>query len=142
MIYRGFGLFVPRALREIPRPGQNRKNTIPGARGPEIEKKVTTLSGMVVCNFFKVCVLTDRTPRGGKSQNTGFLGPFGLGQPLALGEIPGRKQNNAISRSSGHFWGGNPSAPKISPQNCATFLHFACCPTGPPGAGNRKIQGS
>ena len=38
-------------------------------------------------NFFTFCVLVDRTPRGGKSQNTGFLGPFGLGQPLALSTL-------------------------------------------------------
>ena len=79
---------------------KNRKTRFPGARGPKFEKKkVITLSGMVVRNFFTFCVLTHRTPRGEKSQNTGFLGPFGLGQPLALREIPGRKQKNAISRS-------------------------------------------
>ena len=32
--------------------------------------------------FFTICVFAERTPRGGKSQNTGFVGPFGLGQPL------------------------------------------------------------
>ena len=45
-------------------------------------------------NFFTFCVLADQTPTGGKSQSTGFLGPFGLGQPLALIDIPGGKQNN------------------------------------------------
>ena len=45
-----------------------------------------------VRNFFTCCVLADQTPRGGKSQNTGFLGPFWLGQLLALGEIPGQKR--------------------------------------------------
>ena len=86
-----------------------------------------------------LCVLTDWTPEGGKSQNTGVLGPFGLGQPLALREIPGRKQKNTISRSQGHFWGGNPSAPKFSPKNCAIFLHFVFSPIGPLGAANCKI---
>ena len=33
-------------------------------------------------NFVTFCVLADRTPTSGKSQNTGFLGTFGLGQPL------------------------------------------------------------
>ena len=42
-------------------------------------------------NFFTFCVLAERTPTAGKSQNTGFVGPFGLGQPLALGDIPGGK---------------------------------------------------
>ena len=40
------------------------------------------------------CVLADWTPTGGKSQNPGLLGPFGLGQPLPLKEIAGRKQKN------------------------------------------------
>ena len=33
-------------------------------------------------NIFTCCVFPDRTPRGGKSQHTGFLGLFGPGQPL------------------------------------------------------------
>ena len=46
-----------------------------------------------------VCVLADWTPRGEKSQNTGFLGPFGLEQPLALGEIAGGKEKNKNSQT-------------------------------------------
>ena len=42
-------------------------------------------------------VLPDRTPTCGKSQNTGILGHFGPGRPLALIEIPGRKQKNTNS---------------------------------------------
>ena len=42
-------------------------------------------------------------PTGGKSRNTGFLAHFGLGQSLALREIPGGKQKNAISQWN--FWG-------------------------------------
>ena len=56
---------------------ENGKMQFPGA---------DTLSGMVVRNFFRLCVLNDRTPK------------------IALKEIPGRKQKNAISRSQGHFW--------------------------------------
>ena len=33
-------------------------------------------------NFFTFCFLADGTPTGGKSQITGFVGPFGLGKPL------------------------------------------------------------
>ena len=33
-------------------------------------------------NFFTFCVFAGWTPRGGKPQNTGFICPFGLGQPL------------------------------------------------------------
>ena len=48
-------------------------------------------------NFFMSSVLADQTPRGRKSRDTGFEAHFGLGQPSALGEIPGRKQKNTIS---------------------------------------------
>ena len=41
---------------------------------PKSKKKITTLSGTVVRNFFTV--LPDWTPRGGKSRNTG-LAPSG-----------------------------------------------------------------
>ena len=58
---------------------------------PKRKTKVTTLSGMVVRNFFTFHVLTDQAPRGGKSQNTGGLGPFGLGQPLGTYRISGPK---------------------------------------------------
>ena len=50
---------------------KNGKTQFPVARGPKIAKKNTTLSGMVVRNFCTFCVLPDRTPRGGRSQNTG-----------------------------------------------------------------------
>ena len=60
-----------------------------GARGPETKKQSYPLSGMVVRNFFTVYVLADRNPRGGKSRNTGILGHFGPGRPLALIEITG-----------------------------------------------------
>ena len=64
------------------------------------KKKVTTLSGMVVCNFFTFYVLPDWTPTCGKSQNTGIASHFGLGRPWVRREIPGmgRKQKNTISR--------------------------------------------
>ena len=50
---------------------------------------------MVFRNFFTFYILPDRTPTGGKSQNTGVLC---LKRPLALREIPGPgrkwKKNN------------------------------------------------
>ena len=52
---------------------------------------------MVFHNFLTFYVLADRTPTRGKSQKTGILGHFGLGRPLALVEIPGRKHKNANS---------------------------------------------
>ena len=45
-----------------------------------------------VAQLFTFHVLADRTPTDEKSRNTGFLGYFGLGQTLALGEIWGGKQ--------------------------------------------------
>ena len=55
---------------------ENRKSQFPSARGPEIEeKKVTTLSGMVVRNFCIFYVLANRTPRGGKIAKYGDFRP-------------------------------------------------------------------
>ena len=48
-------------------------------------------------NFFTFYALADRTPTGEKSRNTGLLGHFGLGRPLALGEILSGKQKNTNS---------------------------------------------
>ena len=50
-----------------------------------------------VRNIFTVYVLANWIPTGEKSRNTGVLGHFGLGRPLALREIPGGKQENANS---------------------------------------------
>ena len=82
-----------------------------GTSGPKTEKcnfpELGTLLGgksigpksfsLKLRNVFTSCVLADRTPRGGKSQNTGFLGTFGLGQPLALKEVPRRTQKTTNS---------------------------------------------
>ena len=62
----------------------------PGARG-------TFGFSPKVRNFFTVYALADRTPTGRKSRNTGVLGHFGLGWPLALGEVPGGKHKNPNS---------------------------------------------
>ena len=67
---------------------ENMKKQFSGARGPKMEKKRATLSRMVVRSFLRVYVLTERTPTGRKTRNKRILGHFGLGQPLALGEIP------------------------------------------------------
>ena len=67
-----FGHFGLWHLEKSRARAENGNTQFAGARGPEIDKKVTTLSGMVLRNFFTFCVLTDQTPRGGQSQNTGF----------------------------------------------------------------------
>ena len=177
---------------------ENGKTQFPGARGPKIERKVTTLSGMVVRNFFTFCVFADWIPRGGtsqkngflgpraalgtsekfragnrkmqfpgargtfeekirppqkflpviaqlfyilgeKSKNTGFLGPFGLGQPLGTKRNSGPKTEKRDFPELGALSGEKFVRPKISPQNCATFLHFVFWPSGPPRTGNREI---
>ena len=93
MIYWVLARSRPRALREIQDPGQKQKN----CNFPELG---ALLGGKSVCpksfsvklrNFFRSCVFADRTPRGGKSPNTGFLDPFGLGQPLGTWRNSGPK---------------------------------------------------
>ena len=76
-----------------------------------------------VRNFFTFCILADRTPKGGKSQNTGFPGPFGLGQPLALREIPGQNRKTRFPGARGTFGGGNCPRQKFLPKvrNFFTF---------------------
>ena len=63
-------------------------------------------------NFFTFCVLADLTATGGESQSTGVLGHFGLGRPLALGEIPG---GNRETRPAGPQAG--PTAKGVPKQN-------------------------
>ena len=75
---------------------ENTKMQFPGARGTFGGKFQKFLPEIAL--FFIFYVLADRTPRGGKSRNTGFLGHCGLGQPLALREIPGEKRKSTISR--------------------------------------------
>ena len=45
------------------------------------EKKLPRYPGWLSATFLRR-VFPERNPRGGKSWNSGFLGPFGLGQPL------------------------------------------------------------
>ena len=77
----------------------NRKMHFPSARGSFRGGKSGRPKSFSqnVRNFFTFFVLTDRTPRGGKSRNTGVLGHFGLGRPLALREIPDGKQKTTNS---------------------------------------------
>ena len=86
-----FGLGRPLALREIPGLGRKRKKCnflVLGALLGGKSGRPKSFSPKVR-NFFTCCVLADRTPTAGKSRNTGILGHFGLGRPLALREIPG-----------------------------------------------------
>ena len=99
---------------------------------------------MVVHNFLTIYVLPDRTPTGGKLQNTGILGHFGLGRPLALIEIPGlgRKRKNAISRCWMHVWGGGSGRPKsLSPKVRNFFTFYVSADRTPRGGKSQNTGG-
>ena len=67
---------------------KNGKTQSPGARGTfggKIRPPQNFLPEIAQLFYILCFGRLDRTARGGKSQNTGFSGPFGLGQPLALG---------------------------------------------------------
>ena len=95
-----FGLGRPWALREIPGPGPKMEQCnlpVLGALWGGKPGRPKSFSPKVR-NFFTFSVLADQTTTGGRSRNTGVLGHFSLGQPLALTEIPGsgRKRKNTI----------------------------------------------
>ena len=116
------------AFREIP--GRKQRNTqFPRAWGTFGEKTCLPQKFLPeIAQFFYICVLADRTPRGGKSQNRGFLGPFGLGQPLGTQRNCGPKPEKRNFPELGAHLGENPVRPKsFSPQLCNffTFCVFA-----------------
>ena len=127
-------------LEKLRTRAKNRKTQFPGARGTFGEKNRAPKSfSRKLRNFFTFCVLTDRTPRGGKSQNTVFLGPFGLGQSLGTSRNSGPKTEKHNFPELEALLGKNPSAPKVYARNCTTFLHFVFWPSGPPRPGNCEI---
>ena len=76
-------------LFEIRARVRNGKPRFPRARGTlggEIRPPQKFL--LKIAHFFYILRFGRPDPQGGKPHNTGFLGPFVLGQPLALGEIP------------------------------------------------------
>ena len=91
-------------LEKIRARAKNRKTHFPGATGPEtVKNKIITASGMVVCNFLTVYVLTDRTPTGGKLRNTRILGRWHLEKSRDRAEnvklqFPGARARNAEKR--------------------------------------------
>ena len=100
----------PLARREIP--GGKQENTVSRNQGHFWGEKARHPKSFSpeLRNFFILYVLANRTPTGGKSRNTRFLGHFGLGQPLALREIPGRKQKTTNSLIGTEKRETNPSA--------------------------------
>ena len=97
---------------------------------------------MVVRNLFTFYVLPDQTPTGGKSQNTGILGHFGLRRPLAAWRNPGAgpKTEKCNSPVLGALLGGESGRPKSFSPKVRNLLHFTFWPTGPPRAGNRELR--
>ena len=119
----------PGHLQKFRARAKNRKTQFAGARGPGTEKKVTTLSGMVVRNFFTVYVLTDRTPTGGETRNR-HLEKSRARAENGKSKFPAAEGLETKEKLLTRYLGW------LSP----TFLHFTFWPTGPPRAGNCKIR--
>ena len=95
----------PRALSQNRRPGQKTpKSQFAGVRGTFGENILPPQNFLPEsAQLFTFYVLADRTPTGGKSQNTGVSGHFGLGRRVALREIPGGKHKTALVPKWGDF---------------------------------------
>ena len=103
------------------------KHNFPALGVRKSKRKVTTLSGMFVRNFFTFYVLPEWTPTGGKSQNTDILGHFGLGQPLALEKKTGagpktEKCNFPVLRAL--LGGGIRTPQKFLPDRAQRFYFY------------------
>ena len=94
-----------------------------------------------IAPFLKTLCFGRPDPHGQEIAKYGFSRPVCPRAALGTWRNSGPKTENAISWIEADFWGGNPSAAKVSPENCATSLHFVFRPTGPPRSGNRKIRG-
>ena len=99
VIYCGFGPFVAAGTYRNSGPGSKTEKRDFLELGALFGKKSVRPKSFSqkVRKFLTFCVLAERIPTGGKSQNTGVLGPFGPGKPLALREIPGRTKKNTNS---------------------------------------------
>ena len=69
---------------------ENGKTQIFGARDPETEKKVTTISGMVVRNFLTVLSFPRPDPQGRETPKYRDFGPFCRKTALGTETNPGR----------------------------------------------------
>ena len=91
---------------------------------------------MVVRNFFTFYV-SDRTPRGGKSQTmgVGVSGHFGLGRPLARREIRGwaKKGKMQFPGARGTFGGGIWTPQKFLPESAQPFTFYVLADRTPTG---------
>ena len=134
----GFG------LEKVKARAKNRKTQFLGARarGPETGGKSYHAIRDGCPQLFYIFRFGRPDPMGGKSQNMGFLGHFGLGRPWTLREMPGPGQNRKNTNS---WCKGSQNGKKMLPRYpgwlSATFLHVTFWPNGPQGAGNREIRG-
>ena len=94
-----------------------------------------------LCNFFTFCVLAHRTPRGGKSQNTGFLGHFGLGQPLGTYRNSGPKTEKCNILELGAFLEKKSVRPKSFSQKLRNFFAFCVFAVWTPRGGKSQNTG-
>ena len=70
---------------------------------------------------------------GGKSQNTGILGPFGLGRPLALEKSRGWAENgNKQFPGARGTYGKKIRTPQKFLPESAQLFYITFWPTGPP----------
>ena len=106
----------------------NRKTQFPCARGSEIEKKVTTLSG----------------PPGAGHRKELVFRPFGLRAALGTERNSGPKTEKCNFPEPGALLAFRKiirPPQKDSSKKCTTFLHFVFWPNGPPGGGKSQNMG-
>ena len=86
VIYWGFGPFWAAGTGRNSGPGsKTEKHDFPDPGALLGEKTVRPqIFSQKSCNCFAFCVLADWTPQGREIAKYGFLGPFGLGQPLGI----------------------------------------------------------
>ena len=134
-----FGLW--HLMKSRARAENGKKRNFPALGIPKSKNNVTTLTRIVVCNFFTLCVSTDRTPRGGKSENIGFLGPFGLGQPLGTEGNSGPKTEKCNFPELGALLGGKSVRPTSFSTKLRTFLTICGLADRTPTGGKSQNTG-
>ena len=135
-----FGLGRPLALKEIPGPGRNRRNTISWCYGSQNGEKKCYHAIRDGCPQF-FYILGFERPRGGKSQNTDFPGPVGLGQPLGTWRNSGPKTDKRNFPELGALLGGKSIRPKSFSQKVRNFFTFCVSADRTPTGGKSQNTG-
>ena len=127
----------PRALEKFWARVKNGKTPFPGARGPKIEeKKLPRYPGWLSATFYILSF-----DRGGKSQNTGFSGPFGLGQPLGTWRYSGPKTAKRNFPELGALFGGKSVRPKSFSQKVRNLFTVSVLADRTPKGGKSQNTG-